>query len=170
MKVPGLVLSTQELTKPESDLLNKPLPMPDMQDHVELRNLLCGNFGWGWAGSKVLCRFIQHMFSAGLPAFPSILEAASWTPLPLFLSTPACLVKQTACCITWWLRAWTEFTSWLYCSLCVTLSCPLSLGSHSCKTGNRGQPSGAAVKCSRSTLVARGSPIQIPGTVMAPLG
>ena len=34
----------------------------------------------------------------------------------------------------------------------------------------RGQHSGAAVKCSRSTLVARGSPVWIPGAEMALLG
>src|SRR3712207_8663987 len=31
-------------------------------------------------------------------------------------------------------------------------------------------PGSAAVKCARSTLVARGSPVQIPGEDMAPLG
>ena len=34
----------------------------------------------------------------------------------------------------------------------------------------RGQPGGAAIKCTRSTLAARGSLVQIPGTDMAPLG
>ena len=34
----------------------------------------------------------------------------------------------------------------------------------------RGQPGGPAVKCTRSTSVARGSPVRIPGADMAPLG
>ena len=33
-----------------------------------------------------------------------------------------------------------------------------------------GWPSGAAVKCARSTLAAQGSPVGIPGANMAPLG
>ena len=33
-----------------------------------------------------------------------------------------------------------------------------------------GWPRGAAVKFTRSTLVAQGSPVQIPGVDMAPLG
>ena len=32
-----------------------------------------------------------------------------------------------------------------------------------------GQPSGAAVKFTHSTLAAQGSPVQIPGADMAPL-
>ena len=31
----------------------------------------------------------------------------------------------------------------------------------------RGQPGGTVVKCARSTLVAQGSPVQIPGADMA---
>ena len=34
----------------------------------------------------------------------------------------------------------------------------------------RGQPSGAVVKFARSTLVAQGSQVHIPGADMAPLG
>ena len=34
----------------------------------------------------------------------------------------------------------------------------------------RGWPGGAAVKCARSTLATRGSPVQIPGADMALLG
>ena len=34
----------------------------------------------------------------------------------------------------------------------------------------RGQPSGTAVKCARSALAAWGSPVQILGAGMAPLG
>ena len=34
---------------------------------------------------------------------------------------------------------------------------------------DRGWPSGTAVKCARSTSVARGSPVWIPGVDMAPL-
>ena len=35
---------------------------------------------------------------------------------------------------------------------------------------SRAWPGGTAVKCARSALVARGSPVQIPGVDMAPLG
>ena len=35
---------------------------------------------------------------------------------------------------------------------------------------NRGRPSGAAVKCTHSALVAEGLPVRIPGVDMAPLG
>ena len=34
----------------------------------------------------------------------------------------------------------------------------------------QGRPVGANIKCTRSDLVARGSPVQIPGVDMAPLG
>ena len=34
----------------------------------------------------------------------------------------------------------------------------------------RGQPGGAAVKCTRSASVARGSSVRIPGADMAPVG
>ena len=33
-----------------------------------------------------------------------------------------------------------------------------------------GQPHGTVVKCARSALAARGSPVRIPGVDMAPLG
>ena len=38
------------------------------------------------------------------------------------------------------------------------------------KNKRRGWPGGAAVKCERSSLVAQGLPVQIPGADMAPLG
>ena len=38
------------------------------------------------------------------------------------------------------------------------------------KTSVRGQPGGIAVKCAHSALAAWGSPVQIPGADMAPLG
>ena len=41
--------------------------------------------------------------------------------------------------------------------------CPL-------KKEERGQPSGAVVKCARSASAARGSPVWIPGADMALLG
>ena len=34
----------------------------------------------------------------------------------------------------------------------------------------KGQPGGTVVKCAHSASVARGSPVQIPGADMAPLG
>ena len=36
--------------------------------------------------------------------------------------------------------------------------------------GVGGRPGGTAVKCARSALAARGSPLWIPGADMAPLG
>ena len=38
------------------------------------------------------------------------------------------------------------------------------------KSGPRGRPDGAAVKCTRSALTAQGSQVQIPGADMALLG
>ena len=38
------------------------------------------------------------------------------------------------------------------------------------KVQGRCGPSGAAVKCARCASAARGSPVQIPGADMAPLG
>ena len=38
------------------------------------------------------------------------------------------------------------------------------------KLWGRGQPGGSAVKCARSALAARGLPVWMPGTDMAPHG
>ena len=46
----------------------------------------------------------------------------------------------------------------------------LTLSMKFSKIKQRGQPSGAAVKFAHSASVARGSPVQIPGADMAPLG
>ena len=42
--------------------------------------------------------------------------------------------------------------------------------SYSCIKKARGQPGGAAVKCTHSTFAAWGSLVRIPGAAMAPLG
>ena len=45
----------------------------------------------------------------------------------------------------------------------------MAFNSLSIKVDVRGQPGGTAVKCARSTLVAQGLLVQIPGVDMAPL-